>query len=189
MTKYWAYGENGMKIRGLELRQHSTSPWVAQLQKRALQMLADADDLVNGIPSYRVQCQIQRVLFEEVRRLEHHQVLPKDLLIAQRISRRPSRNTSQTVAMVAYQRSESLGYPLELASKVRFIVCTKDALNPLQRVVLAQECEHMNRPLRRIDVDYYRRLAVRAIWAILAPFGWTEEQLLEPAVVRLDQWM
>ena len=189
LTKYWAYGENGMKIRGLELRQHSTSPWVAQLQKRALQMLADADDLVNGIPSYRVQCQIQRVLFEEVRRLEHHQVLPKDLIIAQRISRRPSRNTSQTVAMVAYQRSESLGYPLELASKVRFVVCTKDALNPLQRVVLAQECEHMDRPLRRIDVDYYRRLAVRAIWAILAPFGWTEEQLLEPAVVRLDQWM
>ena len=178
-----------MKIRGLELRQHSTCPWVAQLQTQALEILANANDLVDDIPSYRVQCQIQRLLLDEVQRLEHHQIRAKDLLIAQRISRRPSANSSQTVAMLAYQRSESLGYPLELASKVRFVVCTKDAINPLQRVVLARECEHLDGPLRRIDVDYYRRLAVRAIWSVLAPFGWAEEQLLEPPVVRLEQWM
>ncbi|MEC8608887.1 MAG: DNA polymerase domain-containing protein [Candidatus Thermoplasmatota archaeon] len=189
LTKYWAYGQKGMKIRGLELRQHSTCPWVAQLQTRALEMLADADDLADGIPSYRVQCQIQRLLLEEVQRLEQHQVRAKDLLIAQRISRKPSANSSQTVAMLAYQRSESLGYPLELASKVRFVVCTKDAINPLQRVVLARECEHLDGPFRRIDVDYYRRLAVRAIWSVLAPFGWSEEELLEPPVARLEQWM
>ena len=189
LTKYWAYGEMGMKIRGLELRQHSTCSWVAQLQTRALELLADADDLVDDIPSYRIQCQIQRLLIDEVQRLENHQVLPRDLLIAQRISRKPSPNTSQTVAMLAYQRSEWLGYPLELASKVRFVVCTKDPINPLHRVVLAQECEQMNHPLGRVDVEYYRRLAVRATWSILAPFGWSEEQLLEPPVVRLDQWM
>ena len=91
--------------------------------------------------------------------------------------------------MLAYQRSESLGYPLELASKVRFVVCTKDAINPLQRVVLARECEHLDGPFRRIDVDYYRRLAVRAIWSVLAPFGWSQEQLLEPPVARLEHWM
>ena len=68
----------GMKIRGLELRQHSTCPWVAQLQTRALEMLADADELVDNIPSYRVQCQIQRLLLDEVQRLEHHQLRAKD---------------------------------------------------------------------------------------------------------------
>ena len=189
LTKYWAYGEKGMKIRGLELRQHSTCPWIAQLQSRALQLLADSDDLVDGIPHHRVQCQVQRLLIDEVRRLEQHQLLPKELLIAQRISRKPSQNGTQTVAMLAYQRSESLGYPLELASKVRFVVCEKDPANPLQRVVLARECEQMEHPIRRIDVDHYRRLAVRAIWSILAPFGWSEDELLQPSFVRLNRWM
>ena len=189
LTKYWAYGEKGMKIRGLELRQHSTCPWIVQLQTQALQLLSDSTDLVDGIPSHRVQREVQRLLIAEVKRLEQHQLLPKELLIAQRISRRPSSNTSQTVAMLAYQRSELLGYPLELASKVRFVVCIKDSINPLQRVVLAQECEQMNQPLRRIDVDHYRRLAVRAIWSILAPFGWSEDELLQPSIVRLDRWM
>ena len=178
-----------MKIRGLELRQHSTCPCIAQLQSRALQLLADSDDLVDGIPHHRVQCQVQRLLIDEVKRLEQHQLLPKELLIAQRISRKPSQNGTQTVAMLAYQRSESLGYPLELASKVRFVVCEKDPTNPLHRVVLARECEQMEHPIRRIDVDHYRRLAVRAIWSILAPFGWSEDELLQPSFVRLNRWM
>lgn len=189
LTKYWAYGEDGMKIRGLEIRQHSTCPWIAELQKKALQLLADSDELVDGIPSYRVQSSVRRLLMTELHRLENHQLLPKDLLIAQRISRKPSINSSQTVAMLAYQRSESLGYRLGLASKVRFVVCSKDPKNPLQRVVLAQECEYSKHPIRHIDVDHYRNLAVRAIWAVLAPFGWSEDDILQPSFRRLDQWM
>lgn len=178
-----------MKIRGLEIRQHSTCPWIAELQKKALQLLADSDELVDGIPSYRVQSSVRRLLMTELHRLENHQLLPKDLLIAQRISRKPSINSSQTVAMLAYQRSESLGYRLGLASKVRFVVCSKDPKNPLQRVVLAQECEYSKHPIRHIDVDHYRNLAVRAIWAVLAPFGWSEDDILQPSFRRLDQWM
>ena len=47
----------------------------------------------------------------------------------------------------------------------------------------------LGHPLRRIDLDYYRRLAVRAVWAVLGPFGWSEEDLLETSITRLDQWM
>ena len=189
LTKYWAYGESGMKVRGLELRQHSTCPWVRELQKQALQILADSDDLLDGIPSPRVQSSVQRLLLSEVQRLDTHQLLPRELIVSQRISRKPTSNSSQTVAMLAYQRSQSLGFPIELASKVRFIVCPKDSRNPLQRVLLAQECEDLGHPLRRIDLDYYRRLAVRAVWAVLGPFGWSEEDLLETSITRLDQWM
>ena len=189
LTKYWAYGESGMKVRGLELRQHSTCPWVAQLQERALHLLAESDDLLDGIPSYRVQLRVQRLLLDEIHRLENFEVPPRDLLIAQRISRKPTQTSSQTVAMLAYQRSISLGFRIELASKVRFIVCSKDQNNPLQRVLLAQECEHLQHPFRRIDLAHYRRLAVRAIWAVLAPFGWSEDNLLQSSLTRLDQWM
>lgn len=189
LTKYWAYGDAGMKVRGLELRQHSTCAWIVRLQKQALQLLADSTDLVDGIPSYREQSRVRRLLLDAVNELEQLKILPRDLIIAQRISRKPTSNSSQTVAMAAYRRCEHLGFPVEMASKVRFVVCPKDQRNPLQRVLLAQECEHLTHPLRSIDVDYYRRLAVRAIWAILGPFGWLEDDLLKPSVVRLDRWM
>ena len=189
LTKYWAYGNEGMKIRGLELRQHSTCVWIARLQKQALHILADTDDLVEGIPSYRVQSRIQRLLLDAINQLEQLQLFPRDLIITQRISRKPTSRSPKTVAMVAYRRSKHLGFSIEMASKVRFVVCQKDKLNPLQRVVLAQECEHLTYPLRSIDVDYYRRLAIRAIWAILGPFGWSEDELLNRSFLRLDHWM
>ena len=35
LTKYWAYGEKGLKLRGIEARQHSTCKWVKNLQNMA----------------------------------------------------------------------------------------------------------------------------------------------------------
>ena len=189
LTKYWAYGGDGLKIRGLELRQHSTCSWIAQLQQHALEMLAETEDLVDGVPSYRVQCRVRNLLIDALNRLEHHQVSPEELVIAQRLSRKPSPHSTQTVAMLAYQRSEALGFPLELASKVRFIVCTKNPKNPLERVVLARELNDRQNIPRRIDVQHYRQLAIRAIWAILSPFGWSEDDLVKTNITRLDQWM
>ena len=29
----------------------------------------------------------------------------------------------------------------------------------------------------KIDSDYYQNLAIRAIWAILGPFGWSDEEI------------
>ena len=189
LTKYWAYGSDGLKIRGLELRQHSTCSWIAQLQQHALEMLAETEDLVDGVPSYRVQCRVRNLLIDALNQLEHHRVSPEELVIAQRLSRKPSQHSTQTVAMLAYQRSEALGFPLELASKVRFIVCTKNPKNPLERVVLARELNDRQNIPRRIDVQHYRQLAIRAIWAILSPFGWSEDDLVKTNITRLDQWM
>jgi DNA polymerase I len=189
LTKYWAYGANGIKVRGLELRQHSTCRWIVRLQEQALDLLSKSDDLVDGIPSYRVQCEIQSLLIDAIQQLEQHQLLPKDLIITQRISRKPTQHSSQTVAALAFQRSERLGFTPELASKVRFVICSKNTNNPLERILLAHECETLKHPIRHIDVGHYRQLAIRAIWAILAPFGWSEEDLLETNITRLDQWM
>ena len=50
---------------------------------------------------------------------------------------------------------------------------TKD---PADRVVLLEELNHSEDV--RIDIQYYRDLAVRAMWAILAPFGWNEDEII-----------
>ena len=36
LTKYWAHGQNGFKLRGIEARQHSTCEWFAAIQKNLL---------------------------------------------------------------------------------------------------------------------------------------------------------
>ena len=125
LTKYWAYGNEGMKIRGLELRQHSTCVWIARLQKQALHILADTDDLVEGIPSYRVQSRIQRLLLDAINQLEQLQLFPRDLIITQRISRKPTSRSPKTVAMVAYRRSKHLGFSIEMASKFALLFVKK----------------------------------------------------------------
>ena len=42
LTKYWAHGQNGFKLRGIEARQHSTCKWIATLQNNALNIILDA---------------------------------------------------------------------------------------------------------------------------------------------------
>ena len=49
LTKYWAYGGGEFKVRGIEMRQHSTPPWVRELQRASLQILADGS-ASEGIP-------------------------------------------------------------------------------------------------------------------------------------------
>ena len=50
-----------------------------------------------------------------------------------------------------------------------------DSSNPADRVILLEEIGNLSNV--RIDVDYYRELAVRATWAILGPYGWTDEEI------------
>ena len=189
LTKYWAYGKDGLKVRGLELRQHSTCQWIRNLQQQALQILSKTTDLSDGLPSYSVQKIVQNLLLDELGKLETGLITIGDLLIAQRISREPTQGSVQSLAMLAFQRHQAHGFPLTVGSKARFLVREKDAKNPLFRVLLSEECPDLNETVRNIDLAYYRQQAIRAIWAILTPFGWTEHQLTEVGVVRLDRWM
>lgn len=189
LTKYWAYGKDGLKIRGLELRQHSTCQWIRYLQQQALEILSKTTDLCDGLPSYHVQRAVQNLLLNELKKLESGQLTISDLLIAQRISREPSQGSVQSLAMLAFQRHQAHGFPLTLGSKARFMVRNKDEKNPLFRVLLSEECSNLDEVARHVDSAYYRQQAIRAIWAVLTPFGWTEDQLTEVGVLRLDQWM
>lgn len=189
LTKYWAYGKDGLKIRGLELRQHSTCQWIRHLQQQALEIFSKATDLRDGLPSYHVQRKVQNLLRDELEKLESGQLTIADLLIAQRISREPSQDSVQSLAMLAFQRHQAHGFPLTLGSKARFLVRKKDAKNLLFRVLLSDECSDLDEVACHVDLVYYRQQAIRAIWAVLTPFGWAEDQLTEVGVLRLDQWM
>jgi DNA polymerase elongation subunit (family B) len=72
-------------------------------------------------------------------------------------------------------RAHQLGYQVPPGGKIRYVVVNVSASEPLERVVLAEELP--SSATISACASHYNTLAERAVWAILAPFGWSEEDL------------
>tara|TARA_B100001109_G_scaffold251781_1_gene246755 strand:- start:718 stop:1797 length:1080 start_codon:yes stop_codon:yes gene_type:complete len=176
LTKYWAYGKKGLKVRGIESRQHSTCNWVKNLQETALQILADCVDDRIDVRNKHVQNIICNFLHDELLKLAHDQICLSDLVVTRRVSKTIGQFTVSTLTQSALLRANSLGHDIPPGRKVRFVVVKNVTKDPADRVVLLEELNHSEDV--RIDIQYYRDLAVRAMWAILAPFGWNEDEII-----------
>jgi hypothetical protein len=60
---------------------------------------------------------------------------------------------------------------------VRFVVVAGSGTVQHERVLLLEELLHSKTTTKRANIAHYTPLAQRAIWAILAPFGWDEEEI------------
>lgn len=176
LTKYWAYGEKGLKVRGIESRQHSTCKWISNLQNMALQIMVECVHDGIDVTGKHVQNRICNLLHEELGRLDDHQITPKDLVITRRVTKTVEQFTVSTLTHSALLRANALGHEIPPGRKARFVVVRCDSKDPADRVVLLEEINQSARI--RIDTVYYRELAVRAAWAILAPYGWTDQEIL-----------
>ena len=175
LTKYWAYDGNSFKVRGIELRQHSTPPWVRNLQQHGLELLAEGER-IDGIPSHQVQRSVWRHYRAELRRLSRGEVPLSDLIIARRTSRGLEGYRVRNLTYAALLRAHERGYKIPPGGKVRYVVLNRSSEHLLERVMLAEEVERYVGPGAGCPT-HYGELAERAVWALLAPFGWTNEQL------------
>ena len=175
LTKYWAHGQNGFKLRGIEARQHSTCQWIIRLQKNSLEILKDSLDNGGKYGSIAVQQQIIAMLHNEIGLLDSGEINPKDLVVTRRVTKRIQDFSVSTNTQQALIRARRLGQDILPGRKVRFIVTKQLSGVPESRVALLEELSENSR--FRIDSDYYQNLALRAIWAILGPFGWSDEEI------------
>jgi DNA polymerase elongation subunit (family B) len=175
LTKYWAYDGDSFKVRGIELRQHSTPPWVRNLQQHGLELLAEGER-IDGIPSHQVQRSVWRHYRAELRRLSRGEVPLSDLIIARRTSRGLEDYRVRNLTYAALLRAHERGYKIPPGGKVRYVVLNRSSEHLLERVMLAEEVERYVGPGAGCPT-HYGELAERAVWALLAPFGWTNEQL------------
>lgn len=175
LTKYWAHGQNGFKLRGIEARQHSTCQWIIRLQKNSLEILKDSLDNGGKYGSIAVQQQIIAMLHNEIGLLDSGEINPKDLVVTRRVTKRIQDFSVSTNTQQALIRARRLGQDILPGRKVRFIVTKQLSGVPESRVALLEELSENSR--FRIDSDYYQNLAIRAIWAILGPFGWSDEEI------------
>ncbi len=175
LTKYWAHGQNGFKLRGIEARQHSTCEWVSELQKRSLEILKNNLDNGGKYNSVAVQQTIITMLHDEIKRLNSEKIDPKTLVVTRRVTKRIQDFSVSTNTQQALIRARKLGQDILPGRKVRFVATKPSPGVPESRVILLEELSSNSK--FRIDSEYYQNLAVRAIWAILGPFGWSDEEI------------
>ena len=175
LTKYWAHGQNGFKLRGIEARQHSTCGWVVTLQKRSLEILKNRLVDEDNYDSVAVQRQIATMLHDEILRLNSGEINPKDLVVTRRVTKRIEDFSVSTNTQQALIRARRIGQDILPGRKVRFVATKPSPGVPESRVILLEELSENSN--FRIDSDYYQNLAIRAIWAILGPFGWSDEEI------------
>ena len=175
LTKYWAHGKNGFKLRGIESRQHSTCEWIRNLQTRALNILKNGLLDSSSFYSVKVQNKIIKMLQSEVKRLRLNKIDYGNLVVTRRVTKQIQDFSVSTRTQIALIRAKRLGHNILPGRKVRFVITKRTSGIPESRVILSEELDYVKSV--NIDYEYYERLAIRAIWAILGPFGWTDEEI------------
>ena len=176
LTKYWAHGDKGFKIRGIEERQHSTCKWIAKVQRQALKEIMD-EHKRGEIPELERQYKAIKLLKSEITKLELGQIDLNDLVVKRRISKPLNQFKVASLAYCAMLRNHMNGNTCNPGSKVKFVVVNGGAKVDHERVILDEEIGFEQNKHKRGDFNYYRTLAIRAIWSVLAPFGWDEEEI------------
>jgi DNA polymerase elongation subunit (family B) len=175
LTRYWGCGVDAVKVRGIEARQHSTSAFVKRFQHDALAEIRD--HVLTHEPSVNAMEALLLRAHDRARAaLVAGNVPLEDLLVARRVERGIDERTVNTSLQRALRRSERLGWPVALGSRVRFVEVDDEG----DGVVLATELLTDDSTRPRPDMDVHVRRLDRAAWSLLAPFGWDLEPLRRP---------
>ena len=170
LTKYFGWGVEGWKVRGIELRQHSTCKWVERLQEESLEILKAA-------PNEAAQHEVIKHLHSKLALLHRGQIPLADLVVARRVRREFGDHRVKTIGVAALARAARLGRRIPPGNKAKFAVVSWRNSCLSERVRLKSEIDAGVEATLSVvgDPSFYAPLAERAVWAILSPFGWDEE--------------
>ena len=185
LTKYFAHGKKGWKIRGIELRQHSTCQWIKNLQKDIL------EELRKRPPKESIRRSV-KLFNEEIVKLKKGKIPLSKLILGRRVRNKAGEHKVLNLTAAAQLRELKLGQNTYPGRKIRFAVVGQSRRNPPDRIRMASEIKSIKKTIigQKGDVVYYETLALRAASALLSPFGLSEEELVSRGSVQttLDMW-
>ena len=168
-NRYFGVFQDGsLKARGIECRRHDTPVFIAEVQNELLEWLAkaqDADELPRYIPG---ALKLLRFRLAELRR---GQVPPHKLLVGQNLSRKLEEYRDPSPAARAAAQLLAAGKPSAAGQRIRFLWLRG------RPDVHAWDCPDPLDP-RRLDLERYRELTLRAAETVFPPLG------LEPVILR-----
>lgn len=161
LTRYMGKRSDGtMKLRGIEARQRSTPPFIADVQRELLDVFDETRD-----PA----AVIDRVVRHS--RALHAGAVPADALVCTtRVSKPLEAYQQETVAVAALRRTNQQGMPKQPGQSVQYVVVDDDASGK-ERVRLAVEAED------DYDAAYYEEHLLRAAESVVSPLGWDRERI------------
>jgi len=171
LTRYFGqFADGGRKVRGIECRQRSTPPYVADAQRAML-------DALDRRLAPATVCEVTRRRRE---RLRAGDVPTDDLLIRTRASKAPDDYERETNVVGALRRADDAGLDPQPGQDVRYVVVDDGATRPRDRVRLPFEAGD------RYDAEYYADRLLRAAGSVVAPFGWDRERVRAYLADRTD---
>ena len=167
-NRYFGVFQDGtLKVRGIESCRHDTPPFIARAQMAILELFAsvpDANQLVDYLP---IAIDILRKCLSDLR---HGRIPPKDLLVAQKLSRTLDKYRTPSPAARAAAQLQAVGKEVKPGQQVRFLYTRGEP------GVLAWDLP-ANPESSQLDVARYSKLLLRAAVTVLQPFGVDEDTL------------
>jgi DNA polymerase-2 len=164
---FGAFQDGTLKVRGIESCRHDTPPFIARAQMAILERFAtalDASQLVEHLPA------ALDILRKSLSDLRKGKVPPKDLLVAQKLSRTLDKYHSPSPAARAVAQLQAVGKEVQPGQQVRFLYTRGEP------GVLAWDLPACPEP-SQLDVTRYSKLLLRAAVTVLQPLGVDEETL------------
>ena len=167
-NRYFGVFQDGsLKLRGVEARRGDTAPWIARRQTALIAALAElpAEMLGPGCLPW-----LLRWLRAALAELRSGRIPIQDLLVAQKLSRALDEYRTPSPAARAAAQLAAVGKPRRAGQRVRFLymlgepgVHAWDLPTPPDR--------------RSLDLARYQELLIRAVGAVMQPFGISEDEL------------
>ena len=170
LTKYFGRDTDGeYKYRGIECRQRSSPPFVAETQR----------ELIATLDEYREPERVCDVLSARIDELRSGSVDTDELRITIRVSQRAEEYDRNTRVAAAATRAKQRGCPKHPGEQISFIVADDDT-RTVDRVRLAFEQPET------YDSELYVTQLYRAAESVLSPVGWTEQRIRAYVTGRTD---
>jgi DNA polymerase elongation subunit (family B) len=159
-STYYGVFQNGkIKARGIEVRQRSASKIVQAFQQNCLEYMAKCDEKKEIIGKIKDMCNYLRKVMDNIHKLDQSL-----LVTAVRVSKTDYAHNIPQKKIV--EKLQKKGIKIMPGQFIRYIYQKKGPVLPE---------EYNGKP----DVEQYKKLLVRSLFAILQPFGVTKEQILE----------
>jgi len=173
LTRYYGMFEDGTtKVRGVELRQHSTPAFLKHAQQEMLAVFKDAhtaEEFRTLIPA------ALQTLTHCAAEIQEGRVDQKDLVCTTTVSKDIVAYKVNTLPKSALLQLQDLGVQVSPGQSIRYLITDESSKDYKQRVCLAERMQG----IEDIDVGYYLRQLAKCAESLLIPFGYTKEKLEE----------
>jgi len=156
-TRYvGAFTTGELKIRGVELRRHDAPPFIKSLQKKILDIMAQAKNLEE---LKALEEAIRGVVADYRDRLKTGQVTPVELAVSFQLTRDPQDYINATLSAIAARKLKAAGVDVQPGELIQYVVAEEhDKIRDWRVVPLAFIEDSFD-----YDRNFYERLLRRAI--------------------------